>query len=167
MGSLAGSLAAVPLGTRPAEPVQETGRAGPATATDKNSAGELVNGGGQQSMAIVSECDGGDGMGRAELLKRIEDLEAEEARLQDRLAAAEALRTRATVTLLQPAEGDVWERGRPGRAAWMSTGTVRRLRLRVGHVVAGYVTSWVELGMEAADWGEAAVALPAALPAAW
>jgi hypothetical protein len=164
VGSLAGSLAAAPLGNRPTE-------ADTAAEADKTAAGELVcRGCGQQSVAIVSGCIAGDevaGLGRAELLKRMAELEAEEARLQDRLAGAEALRTRATVTLLQPAEGDVWERGRPGRAAWMSTGTVRRLRLRVGHMVAGYVTSWVELGMEEADWGEAAITLPASLPPAW
>ena len=88
------------------------------------------------------------------------------ARLEDQLAAAEALKTRATLTLLQPGEGEVWERGRAGLVTWMSTGTVRRLRLRIGHVMAGYVTSWVELGTGLADLGDVTVLLPATLAAA-
>jgi hypothetical protein len=97
--------------------------------------------------------------------KRVAELEAERERLEDRLAAAEALRSRAAVTILEPCEGDIWERGRPGRVAWMSAGVVRRLRLRVGHVIAGYVTSWVDVGTSAGDWGEAWVVLPATLAA--
>ena len=136
------------------------------SAVGTNAATREDNGGLGADRTSDSKVDDGK-IQAGEVMKRVSELECEMERLEDRLAAAEALRTRAGLTVMQPSEGDLWERGRPGRVAWASRGVVRRLRLRVGHVIAGYVTGWVEVGTSAGDWGEAWVQLPATLPVGW
>ncbi len=160
-GSLIGTVAAAaasPLLSRP------SGAATPSPAASRQG-GEQGDGGSEAGAAVGGDSGEARPATEAELQRRVGELEAEMGRLEDRLAAAEALRTRAAVTMMQPGEGDVWERGRAGLVSWISAGAVRRLRLRVGHVVAGYVTRWVDLGTGLADWGDVMVLLPATLGA--
>lgn len=103
----------------------------------------------------------------AALVGRIRGMEAECVALSKRLAGAEALRTRASLRIVHPQEGDVWYAGQACSITWVSHGAVRNLSVRIGSYVGSYVSSWQVIRDDIADTGNVTLALPHDTPTGW
>jgi hypothetical protein len=104
---------------------------------------------------------------RQQCQARVAVLESEMTELQQRLAIAETLRSKAWLTICTPTEADVWYAGYEGVLAWQSQGVLRHLSVRIGTYMGSYVSSWQELVSDVADTGHLTLRLPANTPAGW